>query len=91
MKKKKLGHWQAQMLKKIADNRKGISCYKIMSLKGKALDYRSKYTQSLHNAIYAHNNREIENSPISVDNYIQIGQYGVRGGYGFRVVPRILL
>lgn len=87
--KKKLGYWQVKTLSKI--NNKGVACYSIMDLKGKAKEYRSKYVQSIHNAVEAHNKGTATNSPLEKDLYIQIGAFGKKGGYGFRAVPRILL
>lgn len=89
MKAKKLGYWQVEMLSKITS--KGVGCRSIMGLKGKALDYLSVYVQRLHSAIEAHNKGIAINSPIDSAYYIQVGNYGSKGGYGFRAVPKIFL
>ena len=88
---KRLGKWQYAKLKELNHHKKGIACYLLMDLSGKAKEYRSKYVQSIHNAVEAHNQNKLKESPIDKDYFIQIGPYGVRGGYGFRLVPRVLL
>lgn len=87
--KKHLGYWQVKTLSKITS--KGVACYSIMNLRGNAKNYRSKYVQSIHNAVEAHNQKVATNSPINADLHILIGPFGKKGGYGFKTVPRVLL